>query len=1341
MNSTEKISIHKSHNYYNPQMTKKDDVVEYEFLDERPIKKDKKWSLSNLFRRKKKNESSSDEEPNKSLSNKKKRKSDKKKKQIPFDHVVLSKDRASAFYPTYHKGDFNESIMSDPSEIISKYSDRSLPAIPLNSYPNYNQQIVSVEITKTAVSHLSADNINKKSRKDLAKFRAEARRNSLSRNSSSEDESQHSNSSRKFRSDESLTKYKDGSMNRRSRAARTERYLKRHSRDGENPNNYLRLSKSDADSFLRLSDDSFRSPSRSPTTPNQMKLSYSSLSSQSPSITGVATIPPSHLNHTRFKVSNSTSNPSYKPPLSMNDYNNSKKNILLLDNQRSRSFDNNIQRDVDSNVVHVKLPITKPNANFKNISVVNGSQSRNSLIIHQPPPPPPRDLNRLGNGGSLDYNQILDDVQLRNNRERLVPQIRKFNSVNLDSNFRSTSEVHIPGNGSQISLVQRPSSATPEYKNKTHLLRSDPRSRSDNYQYLTDKHPRSRKPIFIQNSLNNLSMKTEGKNDSKLSLNSVGRREDSSTAFLNLLKAKKDKKNNPTIFTCSTQVQNKIFLPSVLHTDTDNSLDKNQQSSPHDKLNVNKTLSDQNCNNWERKSANLEEALNELEAIYNSLKLGDEELLERAEQRENLAATKKMLESGIPMWRSSAGALSDSGFNYEPFDSVESRRKKYTRASLKSDDMAVRKLTRNMSERAATINDPQQVASRISYLLSSPAYNSDVCDDDNTNEGEPDITKDDVLYRSILQSRKLKVPQVQPPFGIPLGPITHSSNSDYLHAVPDSEGNLRKPSKIPDIVKDDLAYRNLRKDSTKEPALSPLSPDDVKNNNAKECEYKEAPKLDLSLMRKKRAIRSRSVNIGSLISKEVIERAARRNAASLDENNDNEFKCLTDIADAMNIARQVLKEKEQKISETKRASMSDTDVITGASKYVRYPVAAKRNLENRAKFFGEGYSQNDSKTSTREQVKETTPVPSSSFEDSPIRQILRTTSFEDALTALAIEAKEASDRITQELNNLDETSEPLKNLQNENNMTSSFVHSDILDREVENMLELSQSPEDTNKDKKEDALVYKNAQSEDKFVEHDYENISEHLSDDNQLIGKKYRSTPFKECKAQLQIAVNELDDNDQPERDFLDDTQPITLEISQIDDGCSKTEIQGEMCVDVVPFSACAVDECVSNMRDETCLSSSSSEISFRLDFENGLTFELSGEQVRDSGVESAYNLDSLESLKSPKLVLETSKLKSSKDESKDEGKKRALRFDNSSLPKRGGSNLTNKEIDSSRDRRHISDDVKICSGAWHSNAATLAVACSYGLACATQMASLDLFSILGIIFAILTFIAALFL
>ena len=102
-----------------------------------------------------------------------------------------------------------------------------------------------------------------------------------------------------------------------------------------------------------------------------------------------------------------------------------------------------------------------------------------------------------------------------------------------------------------------------------------------------------------------------------------------------------------------------------------------------------------------------------------------------------------------------------------------------------------------------------------SYLLLSPVEHQKQSSSSSPEDSdEPDIRRDDVTF---LRNRDLNAgisTAPQPRFGIPVGPVTGGANSDYLHAVP--RGRYRStfhPMRTPDVVKDDLAFRELRKDS------------------------------------------------------------------------------------------------------------------------------------------------------------------------------------------------------------------------------------------------------------------------------------------------------------------------------------------------------------------------------------------------------------------------------------------------------------------------------------------------------------------------------------------------
>lgn len=305
----------------------------------------------------------------------------------------------------------------------------------------------------------------------------------------------------------------------------------------------------------------------------------------------------------------------------------------------------------------------------------------------------------------------------------------------------------------------------------------------------------------------------------------------------------------------------------------------------------------------------LEQAICELEQIYRSLKLdGDEDLLDRAERRDLPTVHQQLSQLPYSVAAASVGSGSESGgdplgghgitsdldtmMNWSISGSFENLVSATTAANTSAnservrappnrrsaipdkvaDDMAVRRLA--AAARKSQCNDPQAIAAQSgSYLLLSPSVTAAMATDQD-HEGssrsgsfspdEPDVIYDDVAYRQIRQANKsLRVAEPQPPFGIPLGPVTPASPSDYLHSsVTPEQMDLRPllhPTKYPDLVRDDLAFRNLRKDA----GQLQLPPGPVNTDKLDDL-LQYVPQSTKSL-KKKRAVRSLSANIGQLI--------------------------------------------------------------------------------------------------------------------------------------------------------------------------------------------------------------------------------------------------------------------------------------------------------------------------------------------------------------------------------------------------------------------------------------------------------------------------------------------
>ncbi|KAL3223848.1 hypothetical protein MRX96_027154 [Rhipicephalus microplus] len=225
-----------------------------------------------------------------------------------------------------------------------------------------------------------------------------------------------------------------------------------------------------------------------------------------------------------------------------------------------------------------------------------------------------------------------------------------------------------------------------------------------------------------------------------------------------------------------------------------------------------------------RSSANLETALNELEEIYNSLRLNeDEDLLFRAERRDlptkfqlnRPGADTVLPEVAYPLKRSCSDDMSF-------ITGLRQRAPSFRRSAIPdkvADDLANRRLAQPQPPARNGAHTPPP-RKDVSYMLCSAAFTPSLHVHpalmDVSLAGEPDIEKDDMCYRNYTQADALRVPPPHPPFGIPLVP-TQGTACDYIRArPPDAPRPLTRPKVHPDLVRDDMAFRNLRKD----PAVS-----------------------------------------------------------------------------------------------------------------------------------------------------------------------------------------------------------------------------------------------------------------------------------------------------------------------------------------------------------------------------------------------------------------------------------------------------------------------------------------------------------------------------------------
>lgn len=1116
MNDTEDKSKYSDGNsHYRSPILAGRTATDESFIEKSP-KKDKKWSLGGLFRRKKKDadsESSSEEETSQKrgfLQRRRHKKDDKRKRKTnktigTFDHVVLPSNIGTNGSKVVRDYEDIDGILSDP---ILRIGDQDYPKVtPYGSNELFsrcsreslNKNRLEISNSRSSLQS-SLDSQGKRSRREKVKARVEALRDQLKNESSSDEGSQQSNASsaNKFRSDESLSKSQNGSISRKSRSARTDRYIKRLTKEEEHVlNKEAEMEQQRVEN--RVAHNRWVVIDEAPAKMNS-SLNYSPSAPLSQKLSGTSTIPPSHSIHRVYSnlsdnqrnhyanqnpYQNITKRPDSQNQIRNHIYQNPKSDYLS--DHRSYSYDCNINRSPtpqEGEILHVQFPIGKPVPKPRNPSMIN-QYSSNQSLQRSPPPPPPRDPQRkvfpnyqydsnnrpmsyaFENGNqrrsSIGQTPITDKIP-RINSYQYNQNINRSSSFGWQPNHRSNSEDYI-AQANYVNVQTRPASATPDMQQQRFIKRHP---KPEHYQYFADKTPRSRKPIHIttpttqsdQPYLSDSQMlaraavvKPPGNSASEFwkqkDLEETRRK---SQMLEGQIKKSEHEIQNKNFSIMSIPVKNEVVRTSS-HSDLNPRYPKQvfesnietvkplpneikatiKRELPLPQLSSSRPTSgssvEQNWNQDEverkRRSTNLEEALDELEAIYKSLRLGDEDLMDRAERRDVPAAAQKRLNQELfTKWNNPKEVQSDSGFSYDvdTVDGLLPKRRDFKKAPNKlNDDMAYRRLCRDRTTPSVS-PVPQS-----SYLLASPLLGelADDCAENIENSNEPDITLDDVVYRNFKHANNsLKVLEHQPPFGIPIGPITAAPNSDYLHAVPETHHRSRfVPQKSPDVVKDDLAYRSLRKDNSKDPSLPHLGPEDYINNNN--------PK-DYEPTKKKRAVRSMSANIFNIMHRNYTD----------DENEFDKTQSLTDIADAMEIAHKILREHNSKMFS--KMTVSDTETRSTKPNYsfnntptsTETLTESKSNLDNnetnnvqqKLRVFiplsPEEASLNQKPPvcrtpdkKSRSTTKESTPIRMSpNLDDNSLDK----SQLEELLTALAIEARETSERLGNDLRMLDE---------------------------------------------------------------------------------------------------------------------------------------------------------------------------------------------------------------------------------------------------------------------------------------------------------------------------------
>lgn len=831
-----------------------------EYADEN-AKKKKKWSLGGLFKRRR--SKSSDTDSSTEVDCKKKGFLGRSNRRKGGSHRVVGKFEAKIL---------KDGVCSNgapPTTLIETY----------DSSPNHvmkNRLGNGVVVQDPAETKGSSGSLDTASRRHLIKARAEARRGQMEDGSSSDEytSSRTSNNSLQ-RCNGDPCRSSASSLSRKSRAGRTERYFRRQYREEDN----RCCSNSELGS----------TPICSPKNRWVAKVVYQQSSDY---------LNPPYTTHTQ----SATCSPINSPPTNKRPDYSASLPSSLHPNSRSTNMSNGC--------------IT--------YGCIQSRQSIESLPkSSSPPPPPPRNPQ---------------------NRKLMYPSngyANRPSSYAFDANAHP-SEIAAYLNR-PIGYQMEPESNLRLTISNVELCRNDQRSNPNSYtadsapnKYYADRKPRSRNPIYLVSEKENI----------------VGLDPPTQTGFTTVAATKKSAPRCMPLQVHeerphSSPLQNREEGLQISRESTQLPLNKANEigipisptschpvmngrvgslTKPDRPLSVVSERSDELLDNEVMKTStpcsvatkapkpkNLEEALDELEEIYNSLKLSDEDLLDRAERRDLQSALRMNPNFSRYSW-------SDLDSTDKVMDCSKISSAEYLSSGLLSpripggrrsaipdtvaDDMANRKLCKKDNSNPKT--NSNVISQSGSFLLVSPALSPPPLI--NVSPGtiqinkEPDITLDDVVFRNIRQANStLKVLDPQPPFGIPLGPISPAPNSDYLHAIPGEKyRSTFNPSRTPDVVKDDLAFRNLRKDVNGglSDGLRPQFA--VPSVNAK----------------KRRAIRSLSANVLSLLggvtahperlSSENEESEIDMNGNSIKPNRCASYNDLPDALENLNAQKRVL---------------------------------------------------------------------------------------------------------------------------------------------------------------------------------------------------------------------------------------------------------------------------------------------------------------------------------------------------------------------------------------------------------------------------------------------------
>lgn len=721
-------------------------------------------------------------------------------------------------------------LKRQPADVILNSLENNLKQVTVESNVRHSTESHRDSLHSRS-SDGSLDGLGKKIRKDKLKARAEAKRDHLRVESSDEDCRRSNNSLNRIHGvDGAQNGQRNSICSRKTRAARTERYIKRLSRDEGNNGTCDTLN----DLYSKRCSSEYADVNglcRPPIHPRRFGGTYPNSNRTFQSV--------QRSSAESLRDANRAGLPS-PDEVFISDYRRYSTGQYVTDLNQNNAYgkiSRHTSGEADSRRARNFFTYPAKNACHCSEPFDYVIDRRSTDPDSQPPVPPPRDPRyRVFGYGYSSYptnreQSVPNSFKQENNKTNVAREISRPDWRNFD--YGSNNELAWRDKVE----MENPTNPKTELRNSLECI---------NNKYNCNRH-RANESIYEESE----AMRCRRRNTRNDQLNcndaNYGALYKAKNKSANICESNKHETISSHVSAASSgrssceQRISRFITPC----NVDDHAEKSQRED-----NRGTTPSEENLENKRRSSKNLEEALSELEAIYNSLRLGDEDLLDRAERRSMEEFSLKQSKSEL-----------DAVIAITP-DSPDRTK----------DDMAYRRM--HPKERPTSLSDiaGQSTLSNISYLIASPVLSRRDSADDlarlpsiyPSRRDEPDVTRDDVVFRSISHANNtLRVIDPQPPFGIPLGPVTAATDSDYLHTTPTKPEQPRSPyipQCEPDVVTDDLAYRALRKDAG-------ATSRNIVAENKLDVSKEQQPRAGIQ---KKRAVRSLSANLYGLINHDRI---------------------------------------------------------------------------------------------------------------------------------------------------------------------------------------------------------------------------------------------------------------------------------------------------------------------------------------------------------------------------------------------------------------------------------------------------------------------------------------